>query len=916
MQYAVLGLVLATALLALWLAFGPGPRRRRASRRAQRLLGRGKWSDALAVVREVQTCGRHSPAWAARLRELAGDCHQRGADEALQDRRFEDALRESLEAAELHQQDPAEARGRVVDRMLAEARKLFASGTGPAETDAVLQLLARTQAVQSPCPEALFWEGLCRLCTGDTDAAQASLTAAFQGAGKQFLDPAFYLGVLRHRLGQPQEALRHLADANRVDPGCPFVTWQMGLSLVAAGGDAGLAARALQRALGPRGFELWAKAPERAWVEAFPEAHSYVRRLASRHRYVCPLLGGDLATVVRQGRIGLAQALYRQGNFQESADLFTKLLQDSPPTPLLLRGLGLALARLERYDQAYTALKQAWEGESPKDPFTSAYFALSVARGKPPKEEDRPRNVTWALRLLARFPAPGNAEWAGLCGAVHAEARAVGLEVPAEDQLLLCDALASVRAADPQAAAAYRHLAATHPDAVRLEHAWLFTRSAAASGGPEGDNPADLALFARTFGDPGPARDYFDKNGWSFDDAEYAYLARGAALAPGRFPEALGGDYAPRGERFLLERSRREEEAGRADAALACAEVLLRLAPQSVAGHDRLACLYHRRGDAGRAAALLEGWQRLAPADPWPLVRQAVLEEQRGNASRRAEAIDRALGLTRGPVKAAVAFLGARLALRSGVKEWGPAASADKALANGSAHGPPGEAHPPALADARSLLERCLEEQPDHVEALWCLAAVRSVTGDRAGLAAQAPAMDRPEVPDAQFHYLGAVCQLAAGDHGRALELGRRAAADAALAAEGEFVMAWAHLHRGEGEAARAALERVAAADGSPSAPYARALLGRLAFGEGRYADASGWWTATDPRRRAAWGLDDPLRQTVLLAGLLDYEGGRFEQAADRFREAGRLGLRDRRLGPLLTLALVKAGQRLLYDKV
>ena len=45
------------------------------------------------------------------------------------------------------------------------------------------------------------------------------------------------------------------------------------------------------------------------------------------------------------------------------------------------------------------------------------------------------------------------------------------------------------------------------------------------------------------------------------------------------------------------------------------------------------------------------------------------------------------------------------------------------------------------------------------------------------------------------------------------------------------------------------------------------------------------------------------------------YEEGRFEQAAERFREAGKLGLRDRRLGPLLTLALVRAGQRLLYEQ-
>ena len=52
----------------------------------------------------------------------------------------------------------------------------------------------------------------------------------------------------------------------------------------------------------------------------------------------------------------------------------------------------------------------------------------------------------------------------------------------------------------------------------------------------------------------------------------------------------------------------------------------------------------------------------------------------------------------------------------------------------------------------------------------------------------------------------------------------------------------------------------------------------------------------------------------MLLAGLLALGGGRYEQAAERFREAGKLGLRDRRLGPLMTLALVKAGQEKLFS--
>ena len=70
-----------------------------------------------------------------------------------------------------------------------------------------------------------------------------------------------------------------------------------------------------------------------------------------------------------------------------------------------------------------------------------------------------------------------------------------------------------------------------------------------------------------------------------------------------------------------------------------------------------------------------------------------------------------------------------------------------------------------------------------------------------------------------------------------------------------------------------------------------------------------------DAKKRAEWKLEEPLRQTVLLAGLMAFKKGRYEQAADRFREAGKLGLRDKRLGSMLTLALVKAGQRLLFEE-
>src|SRR5262249_46591456 len=154
--------------------------------------------------------------------------------------------------------------------------------------------------------------------------------------------------------------------------------------------------------------------------------------------------------------------------------------------------------------------------------------------------------------------------------------------------------------------------------------------------------------------------------------------------------------------------SRHEEEAGRKDSARACALVLLRLAPGSLAGHDRLACLHYRQGEMDQALALLGGWHRLAPNDHWPLVRQAIIEQQRGNAQRRAEAIDRALGLTRGPLRAAVAFLGARLALREGLR----AGSRDPAAQRRAQQN--GEVEPssagPALEHTAALLQECLRD--------------------------------------------------------------------------------------------------------------------------------------------------------------------------------------------------------------
>jgi tetratricopeptide (TPR) repeat protein len=901
----LIGVGVLGLLAVLYWAFGFGPVRWRAYQRAQKLLAEGDWREALNVA-EKYLALQPSTDWKARLDALAGESHQRAIDDALREKQFEDALGHAQAAASHLAQDPADLTARVVEAGLAETRRLFCEDTTEFGTDAVRVMLARVTKLASgkPPPEVSFWQALCLAREHDLEGAAGVMIAVCEESGRQIIDPPLYAGILFHRLGKPQEALRWLSEANRIDGNCPLVTWQIGVSLMVSGGDSGLAMRALQRAMGPRGLPMWQKTPERLWVEAFPEGRSYVRRAATRSTkpFPCPLLGSDINVLIRQGNLALAQAFYKQERFSEAAELYGKLLQSSPPTVLLLRGYGLSLARVGLHDQAYKQLRLALEQENPKDPFTAGYLALCGAMGRPTNADDKPKNVNWALRLLATYPVLENAEWAGIVRDVHAEARRNSIPLPLADQELLCDALASVQADDPKAAAAFAHLTMTHPEAAKPIYAWLYCRAAAEHGVT---SPVDLDLFGRTFHEAGKARNFFEQRQWEFGDVEYTYLERTAKKAPGRFPDVLGADYPPRGEAFLLARSENEEKQGRKDSARASAEVLLRLAPRSLAGHDRLACLHYRSGDVDRAVDVLASWNKLAPQDHWPLVRQAVIEQERGNPGGRAEVITRAMTLTSGPVRGAIAYLGAQLSLREGVRQLDPGKSTRPFLPDiaTTAEG--------ALGEGRQLLEECLVEVPDHSDALWCLAAVCTVQRDRPALARLAPRMDRPEVSDARFHYLGAVCQLASDRPQLAAEIAQRAKS---LALEARLIQAWACIKLGNADAALAVLKPLAADASSPSVMYARAVMGLLSYQKGAYEDTIQFWTSVEASARARWGLDEPLRHMVLLAGLSALQTSKFEQAADRFREAAKLGLRDKRLGGLITLALVKAGQRLLYS--
>jgi tetratricopeptide (TPR) repeat protein len=836
---------------------------------------------------------------------------------ALAQKQFESALDHALTAASLLKQKEDEARAGVIEAMLDEVRRLFANSLGN-DTTLVQEMIARTRALQvsvtnSPgLAEAYFWQGLCFLREGHLERAMKSLQSS-RGQEEELgkvsasIDPPLYLGALLLRQGPAKDCLRYLTEANRIDGNCPFVSWQLGTAMIQAGGDAQLAVRALQRALGPRGFAQWLQEPRRAWVEGFPENRSFIRKLAKKHPFVCPLWGSELQNLVRQGNIALGQGLYRLGQYQESSDVFNKLLQEGAPSLPVLRGLGLALARLGQYDAAFKHLRSTQEMEETKDRTTAGYLALCGAKGKPSRPEDKIRNVNWAIRLVDQFTAPGDAEWVGLVSAIFAEARALALPIDANDQIYLCEHLLSVKATDPLAAEAYHHLAGTHPEALRSEYAWLFCRAAQVHGIGGAYSPA---IFARTFAQEERARDFFDNQKWDFDAIELTYLERAAQTQPGSFPAALGRDYPPRGEKLLMEQSQQLEQAGNKDAALACAQVLLKLAPDNVRAHDRLAYLHHRQGDLSRAVELLHAWHQLRPDNPLPLLRQAIIYQALGDTTRCLEAIRLALDRTPGPKHAEIAFLGARVLLKNSETPAADTTGSPEAIRQ----------------NALELLEDCLRHDPEHVEAAWCLAAVRSLLGDDAGLARQATSMDRPDVGDARFHYLSGVCQLAAKNYAGVLEACRRTSALCEkqgitengsfpfLAMESAYLSGWAYWFQEDLSSAARFLHGPAQA-GTPSQAHARALLGKVYFAGRNYKEAVRWWQSLEPKQRAAWKFADSLAGTMFLTALEAFRDGKYPEAAEKLREAGRLGLRDRRLGLLLALSLVKAGQQFLYPE-
>jgi tetratricopeptide (TPR) repeat protein len=914
-------LVVLALLFGAWLLWGSWPRRRRAMSAARKLLDAGKWQDALEQLKITREIGTPSSSWLKAFDEFEAECIKHAAKAAIKEKDFEGALEYQMRAAKILDESEIDVRIGIQSAMLQEIRRLFSKH---GETEAVADLVGRALLIQSPCREASFWQAMCDLRGGafekallnlqvartgkpgsfglDDGLGEASEPAAAPAPPSPFIDPPLYLGAILLRTGQAKESLRFLTEANRMDANCPFITLQLGAAIVTAGGDTNMAVRALQRALGPKGLGQWLDNADRAWVEGMPENRSYIRKLASEFPFICPLFGEDLKYIIRQGNLALAQGHFKLGNYQDAAEQFDKVLKEGAPSLPVLRGLGLSLARLGKFDDAFVHLRTAHEMEEEKDRLTAGFLALCGACGKPPRAEDRLPNIAWAMRLVTQFNAPGDSEWINLLNRIFAEARKHGVSISRDDQLYLCEHLVSSKCCDPVSAQAFHYLMATEPALIQTEYAWLYCR---ADEQHKVGGERMLELYALTFSNADAARAYYAERGWNLDDIELMFLQRAAEAAPGRFPEVLGADYLPRGEHLLLAKAQALEEAGQREKALATIEVLVKLSPQNTSAMDRAAMLHFRAGRLQPAYQLLEQWQHAQPHEPLPLVRQALLLYQQNDLPSCHGKLQHAMSLAEGRRRGNIAFLGARLALQ---QYFLPK--------------PDQPADSEALARAKQFMLDCLSSHPGHPTAQWCLAAIRWLEGDTTALASQADDMRVSDIVDPRYHYLSALCHLIGGKlHDAVAACDRVAAhvgrngttAQRALAAEAGYLAALAHVGLNQPKPAIDCIKPVTFSNASPTLSLAQAILGEVLFQEKRHGEAIAAWQSLDAQKREAWGLTAPLATTMFINALESMLRGDYEQAADKLRNAGKTGYRDRRIGPLLLLTLFKAGQKAIY---
>lgn len=621
--------------------------------------------------------------------------------------------------------------------------------------------------------------------------------------------------------------------------------------------------------------------------------------------------------MMREARFALAEAHYRLHNYEEAAELYQLVFRDSPPTLPLLRGLGMTLAKLGRFDEAFRHLRLAFEQEQPKNSQTAAYLALCGALGTPKTEEDKIDNLRWAFSLMGQYCRGGDADIADVFHRLVTEARQHGYRVEPAPLLVACQAMASAELADENAAFAYASLAEQSPDSVDDRMAWLFCHAQKSGFEDAISTRTTLRLFARTCRNGSAAQKFFEQRQWNFADVRYACLKTLASLPESERLELAseldGSALQEDRESLLIRRCAEKEKQGDLVEAVDALNVLLALAPDHLEAWKNAARLNYKLERFEKAAHCFASWHARCPDDVVPFVRLAVVQ-QVGRCGDFIETLNQSLARASSGQRAAIAYVGSRLALNEFFRQD---ASRDQHARNR------------LWFQALSWLRTCLAADPKHHDALLLLAAMLAHSGDRSRLAALAPSLAAVSEKDPLLALFLAVARLAAGDTEAATRsalacLGEERRASLADGERQELCnekLSWpaevsflVGLAQWSNPNAAIPPLRQAAEEDSVSSQRARALLGWLYLQQGDFQSAAREWRTVDTSKRKAWHLDHALPDVVLINGLLALQNERYEEAVDFFREAVKLHCSDHSLPDLLNLARIRAAQALLFE--
>jgi len=172
-------------------------------------------------------------------------------------------------------------------------------------------------------------------------------------------------------------------------------------------------------------FQPGIKSPRNFWKEALPgRENSYVRRLAEDFSYVCPVLGGEVSTMLRQGRPHwLKRSIVRditprRPNYMQPC--FEKARHPAADSSLVSRCSPRA------HDEAFKICERPTIGEPGFERswrFDRGYLALCGAKVAPSTPRTNRKTSYGAIRTLASFQLHGDPEWAQFATQFFAEAR-------------------------------------------------------------------------------------------------------------------------------------------------------------------------------------------------------------------------------------------------------------------------------------------------------------------------------------------------------------------------------------------------------------------------------------------------------------------------------------------------------------